>query len=82
MPRSTVKLEVWLAFVFGLLALAVLFAVALFAQHQNPLLITVARVTLALACAGIAAVITVPDVPARRWRRERHSTLLYDVSNG
>jgi hypothetical protein len=35
----------------------VLFAVALFAQQQNALLITVARVTLAIACAGIAAVI-------------------------
>lgn len=57
MSRAIVKVELWLAFAFGLVALSVLFAVALFAPQQNALLITVARVTLALACAGIAAII-------------------------
>jgi len=51
------KLEVWVVFVFGVLALSALFAVAILAPDHNALLITISRVTLALACAGIAAII-------------------------
>jgi len=57
MPREKPSTEVWLAFAFGIIALSALFSVALFSSNHNALLITVARVTLALACAGIAAVI-------------------------
>lgn len=54
---KTPKVEIQIAFGFGIVALSTLFAVALFSSNQNALLITVARVTLAVACAGIAAII-------------------------
>jgi len=57
MPRRKASTEVWLAFAFGIIALSVLFFVALFSSNHNALLITISRVTLSLACAGIAAVI-------------------------
>ncbi|MBU1188841.1 MAG: DUF4019 domain-containing protein [Gammaproteobacteria bacterium] len=50
------KTETILAFAFGAVALTMLFVIAIFGD-PNPLLITVSRVTLALACAGIAVVL-------------------------
>lgn len=57
MNSQNIKAEVRIAVAFGFIALIALFAVAIFFPHPGPLLVTIARVTLALACAGIAAVI-------------------------
>lgn len=57
MTKKTVKTEAWFAFGFGIIALGFLFYVAIDVQSPSALLVTVSRVTLALACAGIAAVI-------------------------
>ena len=46
-----------MAFAFGIVALLILFAVALYTENPSPLLIMVSRVTLALACASVVAVL-------------------------
>lgn len=59
MARRKISPEIWLAFAFGTVALGVLLAIAVYVpgNSHNPLLVTVSRVILAVACAGIAAVI-------------------------
>lgn len=55
--KRTFNVESWIVFGFGVLSLVFLFAIALFTKEHNPLLITTARITIAIACAGVAAII-------------------------
>lgn len=55
--HSRLSVDVIVAFTFGVIALIFLFVIALFIDDHNPLLITISRVTLAIACAGVAAVL-------------------------
>ena len=55
--KRRLSLEIILTFSFGVLALIVLFVIGLLVDQPNQLLSLVSRVTLALACAGIAAML-------------------------
>jgi hypothetical protein len=56
--KTAIKLDVLLAFVFGVIFLSVLLAVAIYAPDPAPaLLVTVTKIIIALAAAGVAATI-------------------------
>ena len=55
--KGRLSIDLLLTFSFGILALLLLFCVALFVETPNSLLLLVFRVTLALACAGVAAML-------------------------
>jgi hypothetical protein len=54
---ATLSPDVLLAFVFGAVFLCVLLAVAIFVTRPTPLLVTVIKIIIALAAAGVAATI-------------------------
>ena len=55
--KRRLSLDIILMFSFGVLALIALFVIGLIVDQPNQLLSLVSRVTLALACAGIAAML-------------------------